>query len=397
MLEQGALEQILNAMETHRLDEEVQLGGCTAVGLSSKLSSNRLNIGKSNRGIPLIKTAMQTHRSSIGLQRAAIKASFRLSFNKLVREKIGADEIVTEIAEAMKAHQEHAPLQRGAIICLLQLSKTPALRDRIQKDCVSLMIQARNRFSEIQHVASVAHRAVESLVISSASPVSPAKELESNLEKEILKLKSKIQEKDGLHKKLQETIQKLESEVESLKEFNINVNPDLSDNKKDPKNLSKNIDEIIAKGTDLEEMKKQKDTLVKGLQTSEQETKQTQTQLDLIKEHLLEEEKLIKELQAASTGDDIIKKKKQKSKGSIVTKSNPAPKSPKEKKGEPNGTASNSAQPRKEFRRKGTARPKKGKEEEEQKEGKKEDKKDEKKPEKKIREKIFNRRKKIRF
>jgi len=128
------------------------------------------------------------------------------------------------------------------------------------------MIQARNRFSEIQHVASVAHRAVESLVISGATPVSPVKEVESTLEKEILKLKSKVQEKDTLHKKLQETIQRLESEVENMKELTTRPpEKEEDDSKKKPNtnanaNIKKKKEEEDGKGFDSKEVDEMKKT-----------------------------------------------------------------------------------------------------------------------------------------
>jgi hypothetical protein len=222
IVEHGALDHILSGMENYDMDPHVQLAGATALAILSKMTAYRQLIPKKG-GMQLLLTALRTHRQIVPIQRAVLKAIFRLSFNEQNRVKLGEQKIVSEIMESMKVNHHSGPLQRIAILCLLKLTKNKKLKEIIQTKAVSLIIQARNKFSDIPHIHSVASAAVETLITGTANTVvtpSPkagsTKEMES-LRFEVKNLQSKEAEKDGTLAKLQAAVQTLETEVAKLK------------------------------------------------------------------------------------------------------------------------------------------------------------------------------------
>jgi len=182
IIEQGALDHILIAMETHKSDRAVLFAGATALALLAKIATNRTLISK-HRGIPLLVTALQNHRDCAPIQKSVLKALFRISANKMIRENLIHKTVVQEIIEVMKFHIENIAVQRAAIICLLQFAKNQALRTIIQHEAISHVVLAHNKFADVPHFQKVSNQAVELLVIRGGT--SPDINSLSNQEKEM--------------------------------------------------------------------------------------------------------------------------------------------------------------------------------------------------------------------
>jgi len=217
IIEQGALDHILFAMETHKSDRAVLFAGATALALLAKIATNRTIISK-QRGIPLLVTALQNHRDSAPIQKAVLKALFRLAANKMIRENMIHKTVIQEIVEVMKFHAENIAIQRSVIICLLQFAKHPALRSVIQQEAISHIVLAHNKFVDSAHLQKVSAKAVELLVIRGDTDITTL----TNQEKE---MKGKVLEKEKLIESLTEKRNTLEIELEALKELKENQEP----------------------------------------------------------------------------------------------------------------------------------------------------------------------------
>jgi len=222
IVEHGGLDQIINAMEHYDMDPHIQLAGSTALAILSKLTAYRQLIPRRG-GMQLLLAALRIHRQIVPIQRSVLKAIYRLSFNEQNRTKLGELRIVTEIMESMKVNNQSGPLQRVSILCLLKLTKNPKLKEIIQNKAVPLIVQARNNFSDVPHIHSVASMAVESLVsgtspaTATAAVVPKAKDMVS-LRSEVKNLQTKEAEKEGTLSNIHIVIQTLETEVARLKD-----------------------------------------------------------------------------------------------------------------------------------------------------------------------------------
>uniref|UniRef100_A0A6B2KY81 Uncharacterized protein n=1 Tax=Arcella intermedia TaxID=1963864 RepID=A0A6B2KY81_9EUKA len=236
VVDKGALEHIFNGMQNYESDPHVQLAGSTAIALVAKVANYRPLIAKKG-GLQLLNLALRTHRQIVPIQRSVIKALFRLSFNEQNRNKIVEMKILNEIFESMKLNSNSGPLQRICLLFLLELAKTPKIKEIIQTKAVSLIIQARNKYSDVPHIHRVATIAVEVIISSSpnatlsapgspASPLAPktaalreevnTKENET-LQSEHKLLQQKLSEKDDIISKVQTQISTLENVLARLK------------------------------------------------------------------------------------------------------------------------------------------------------------------------------------
>lgn len=134
----------------------MQLAGATTLALLCKKASLREAVA-SRESIPALLSAMRNVRHDKAVQRAAMKALFRMSFSSVVRDTLSqrGGDAITHIVEAMRFHPDDGPLQRMAIVTLLQLSKQEGLLKIAQRDAVSYVILAMNNFASVDNVAQV--------------------------------------------------------------------------------------------------------------------------------------------------------------------------------------------------------------------------------------------------
>eukprot|EP01124_Arcella_intermedia_P003971 TRINITY_DN12250_c0_g1_i1.p1 TRINITY_DN12250_c0_g1~~TRINITY_DN12250_c0_g1_i1.p1 ORF type:complete len:811 (-),score=233.10 TRINITY_DN12250_c0_g1_i1:35-2467(-) len=180
MINGGVVEALVNSMEAHSLDKDVELASATCLGLLLKCSESRLKLFR-HRGVPAIISGMKEHKLDEKIIRAFLKVIFRFSFNQFIRDKI-ACEITPEILKAMKNHPNSGPLQRSSCLCLIQLSKNPQCKEIVHHEGLSLMIQTMNRFQNLsksvplgekryEHVVGVARKGVDLFLAEGAGAV----------------------------------------------------------------------------------------------------------------------------------------------------------------------------------------------------------------------------------
>eukprot|EP01125_Pyxidicula_operculata_P021573 TRINITY_DN837_c0_g1_i1.p1 TRINITY_DN837_c0_g1~~TRINITY_DN837_c0_g1_i1.p1 ORF type:complete len:871 (-),score=208.94 TRINITY_DN837_c0_g1_i1:230-2842(-) len=324
----GGLEHILKMMNHYKAKPELQLAAVTFLALASKQSSVRLLLHKFN-SLPLFIDILERHTQFIELQRAVIKLVFRLSFNKSIRDDLARLNIVSHIVGSMKSNPDNPPLQRMAIICLCQLAKTPSLRTAVQQQAVSYMILARNKFSYIPHVHSVACIGVESMVVSdnavSSFPSSPSSPISNStpsrssppsgsrvdsLQNEIRLLKQNNGEKDNVIEGLELNIKNLQNELEKLKaQYQANFN----DNNPHHKNLGSN-----SKNNIMQSLREEIESVTKMIEKTHSEVSQLEEDIRSLSPSMQ------KKVSASDDGDDKVstpKETKKRSKSSAASDS----------------------------------------------------------------------------
>eukprot|EP01124_Arcella_intermedia_P016354 TRINITY_DN22944_c0_g1_i1.p1 TRINITY_DN22944_c0_g1~~TRINITY_DN22944_c0_g1_i1.p1 ORF type:complete len:777 (-),score=226.15 TRINITY_DN22944_c0_g1_i1:12-2342(-) len=224
LIEQGAIKNILESMETHLLVQEVQLAAATALSLLTKRNLARKEMWSVGKFSVLFST-IQEHRYHIPIQRACIKLLFRLCFYKPIRETIGK-EIILETLQTMDQHPDSLPIQRSGVICLLVFTKHPGpLKEFLQNNALVTVVPILKRFHDSPRVCVVAQKLLDEIVTGNEGLIreEDAKKSVDLLRIELGQLKSMLQERNksiveiqNLNDSLMAKNEKLENRVSTL-------------------------------------------------------------------------------------------------------------------------------------------------------------------------------------
>eukprot|EP01125_Pyxidicula_operculata_P014219 TRINITY_DN4735_c0_g2_i1.p1 TRINITY_DN4735_c0_g2~~TRINITY_DN4735_c0_g2_i1.p1 ORF type:complete len:1181 (+),score=400.15 TRINITY_DN4735_c0_g2_i1:34-3576(+) len=209
--EQGVVHRILHVMDIHKLDRDVILAISTTLALLSKRAAVRNEI-QQHRGGLLLLSAMDDHKQDVPVQRACVKAIYRLTFNKKIRELLGPAAI-DAIVKTMQLHPEEAALQRACILSLIQFAKTPDFISLMQRVAVTSIVSAMKRFNDVENVYKGARAALDLIVadVSNQTPVPPSSPAGVDLS-----VNTRIQE---LTKELEEKELAIKEYVEEVKRY----------------------------------------------------------------------------------------------------------------------------------------------------------------------------------
>ncbi len=143
---EGGISAVLQAMDEHPCEKNVQEEGCYALCVLAADNANGEKIGLEG-GISAVLGAMRAHRSAISLQEQAVAALRNLSVNINHAIKIGADGGVEMIVHAMQSCSEDAVAQEHACGALrnVAIDATNAVR-AVKAKAVAMILSAMERF-----------------------------------------------------------------------------------------------------------------------------------------------------------------------------------------------------------------------------------------------------------
>ena len=119
---EGGIEVIINAMDNHILNVDVQKYSCKALSsLTHHSDENRVTV-PSEGGIQVILRAMKLHSSHTGIQEAACRALYNLACDLGNSESISDEGGINLIVECMKNHVSSFKLQEEACRAIRNLS-----------------------------------------------------------------------------------------------------------------------------------------------------------------------------------------------------------------------------------------------------------------------------------